>query len=470
MNADVGLARPSRKIPLHIKILISLALGIAVGLVINLAWSAQTWSSLGVGDVKAFLAGREAEANTGAGIAAAAVRFIVNANTFIGAIFIRALRFVAVPIVLFSLIAGVHSLGDLRKLGRIGGKTVAIFAATTVVAIMIGIGLALLVQPGTFIEDETRARLLAERTVDTAAAAARPGPWETLLAIVPANPFAALAAGEMLQVVTLAVIIGAGLTMIPAAKSATAAKVCDGLAEALAAVVSLIMRIAPVAVFALVVPVVAAMGTDVLGALAAYAAVVVVGLAVQLFGTYPLLVSLFARGASRIGYARFFKAMAPAQLLAVSSSSSNATLPVTMQCTRERLGVSEEITSFVCPLGATINMDGTALYQAVIAIFLAQVYGIPLGFVDYLAITVTATLVAVGSAGVPGASVVLIVVVLGSVGIPAEGVAIILGLDRVLDMCRTVVNITGDAAAAAAVAATEGQLKPPGGLDVRGAA
>jgi len=449
------------KLALHWKIVIGLLAGAAVGLALNLWWTDAAWSGVGVHDPAAYLAGRASEANADAGTPAAAARFAVRLNDLVGKLFVRCLRFIAVPIVLFSLIVGVASLGDLRKIGRIGGKTLAMFAATTVLAIVVGITGSQIVRPGLFVPEAQRAQLAAQRSSELASkvsAAAEVSPWKMALELVPQNPFEALAKGEMLQTIVLALTLGIGLTMIPRDRAGAAVSFCEAMADAITKVIELVMLAAPYAVFALIVPVAAGMGLEVLKALAVYSLVVVGGLAVMLLVAYPLILWTLTGRTGRVGYGRFFRAMAPAQLLAFSSSSSNATLPVTIECTHKRLGVSEEITSFVCPLGATINMNGTALYQAVAATFLAQLYGIPLTLGDQVMLVVTATLVSVGSAGVPGASIVLMVVVLQAVHVPAEGIAVILGMDRILDMCRTVVNISGDAMTAAVVASSEGQL------------
>ena len=288
--------------------------------------------------------------------------------------------------------------------------------------------------------------------------ATAPDTWKTLLDIVPKNPFKALAEGKMLQVVFLALAIGAALTLVPRQKAEPVIRAADGLTDAIIKLVHLIMLTAPVAVFCLISRVMAKMGLDVLGALAIYSLTVIGGLMVMTFLVYPLVLKVF----SGVGPRRFFKAIAPAQLLAFSSSSSSATLPVTMECVEERLGVSEEVTSFVVPLGATINMDGTALYQGVAALFIAQLYGIDLGMGAQLTIVLTATLASVGTAGVPGVGLIMLVIVLQAVGMPDDvmkgGIAIIFGVDRILDMCRTTTNVTGDCMVATVVAKVEGAL------------
>jgi proton glutamate symport protein len=454
-----------KRIPLHIWIVIGLLAGAVVGLGVNAVWSAEVWKSLGVVDSAAYMAGKAADANADAGGAAWVVRTTVQATDFIGQIFLKLLRFVAVPIVLFSLIVGVASLGDVRKLGRIGGKAILLFVITTAIAATIGLTLSNAVRPGRFVPPE-KAQELSAAQAATAQARIEAGAkvreelsvWSELTKVVPLNPFEALAKTEMLQVVFLATAIGVGLTLIPKTKANHVVAVCDGLQDSIAAILHLVMKMAPLAVFALMAVTIARLGLDVLGALIAYCLVAVLGLAIAQCGMYPAFLWFLTPKDRRISPSRFFSAMSPAMLLAFSSSSSSATLPVTMECTRDRLGVAEEIVSFVCPLGATVNMAGTALYQAVASTFLAQVFGIDLSLSQQITIVGLATLIAVGSPGVPGGSIVMMVIVLQTIHVPAEGIAIILAVDRILDMCRTVVNISGDAAVAAIVAGTEGKL------------
>lgn len=441
----------------HWKILIGLALGLLIGLLINEFWTEQTWAGLRVNDAAAFIANKPAEANADASFLAHSVRFISNANKLVGDLFMRGLRFIAVPIVLFSLIVGAAQLGDLRRVGRVGGKALGIFLVTTAVAVTIGLVLANVLRPGEFVSAQTRAALEAARAAEVAQRVGQRGDvptlWAQILDLVPANPFQALASANMLQVIVFALAVGVGLTMLPAAKAQPVIAVCDAMTEVMVKIVRGVMFIAPVAVLCLIAPVMANMGLEALRALSVYCMVLVVGLALVCFVHYPLWVLFVAR----ISPIRFFRALAPAQLLAFSSSSSSATLPVTMSCVRDRLGVSERITSFVCPLGATVNMDGTALYQGVATVFIAQMAAIPLSIGDQLTVVLTATLASIGTPGIPGAGVVLLVIVLESVGVPPAGIAVILGVDRLLDMFRTVVNVTGDAMVSAVVARSEGE-------------
>ncbi len=405
-------------------------------------------------------------ANSEAGFVAGVPRVIANVNKLVGDMFIRVLRLIAIPLVLFSLVMGASSLNDLRKLSRIGGKTIVIYLCTTAVSIAVGLTLANIIQPGTFVPQETRDRLAAmgEGTYQAKIGAkgeqtARElSPWDQILEIVPQNPFEALADAKMLQVVFAALMIGVGLTMIPKQKAAPIIAIADGMTEVVIKLVQVLMLAAPYAVFALIGRVVADMGLEVLGSLIVYGFVVISGLAIMMLVVYPLVLRFF----SPMGYARFFKAIAPAQLVAFSSSSSAATLPVTMECAEDRLGVSEEVSSFVLPLGATVNMDGTALYQGVAAIFIAQLYGIDVTFTDQLMIILTATLASIGTAAVPSAGLIMLVIVLQQLGfdqaVMAGGIAILFGVDRILDMCRTVCNITGDSMVATVIAASEGEL------------
>jgi len=452
--------KTKNRLALHWKILIGLVLGVVVGLAINLMWDEGTWASMGVDNVSAWIAGTSLEdENTGAGFAAHAAVFVRDLNTFIGELFMRGLRFIAVPIVVFSLIVGASSLNDLAKLSRIGGKTIGIYILTTAIAITIGLLFANVVKPGStrFISTETRDGLVAQYGVQADAqveAASKPDVWDTVLNIVPKNPFEAIAAGNMLQVVFASLLVGIALTLIKREKATPVIAFFDAMTDVIIKVVEIVLMIAPYAVFALIVVQIADLGLDILGALAVYSLVVVAGLLTMMFAVYPLGFKLLGG----IGYKRFYRAMSPAQLLAFSSASSSATLPVTMECAEQRLGVKEEVSSFVLPIGATINMDGTALYQGVAAVFIAQLYGMDLTIMQQLTIVLTATLASIGTAGVPGVGMIMLVIVLQSVGIPLAGIAVILGVDRILDMCRTSCNITGDAMVCALVASSEGAI------------
>lgn len=457
------------KLALHWRILIGLIAGIVVGLAINLLWTDGTWQSMGVNDPGAFVSGSSAVRNAAqaeggpnhdASFVAHAARFIRNANSFVGDLFMNGLKFIAVPIVLFSLAAGIASLNDVTKVGRIGTKTIVLYLATTALAITLGLVLANLIGPGESFPQELRDQLAAAEAVNaegklrSADDARDRGTWATLLDLMPTNPFEAMAKGNTLQVVVVGLLVGIALTLIPRAKATPLIALFDGMTEVVIKIVEIVLILAPFAVFALIVEVLADLGINVLGSLLKYCLTVIAGLALMIFVVYPLILRVL----SPVRYARFFRAISPAQLLALSSSSSGATMPVTMECVHKRLGVSEDITSFVIPVGATINMDGTALYQGVAAAFIAQLYGLDLTIGQQLTIVLTATLASIGTAAVPGVGIVMLVIVLESVGIPLEGIAVILGVDRILDMCRTSCNVTGDCMVAAVVAASENEL------------
>ena len=379
---------------------------------------------------------------------------------WLGDIFIRLLNMIAIPLVLASLTVGAASLGDIKKFARIGSKTLAFYLITTAIAISIGLVAANIIQPGERMNVETKERLLsvyskdAETKVETAEGY---NFVNEIVNLIPKNPFAAIANAEMLQIVLFALMLGLVLSLIPKSKGEPVIKFFDGLSEAMIKMVDLIMLTAPIGVFALISATVGEFGFDILQTLFWYAATVLIGLIFHTLGVYTLIIKLF----SRLKVSTFFKGMRKAQTIAFSTSSSAATLPVNMECCQENLGVSKSITSFVLPLGATINMDGTALYQGVAAVFIAQVFGMDLNLMQQLTIVLTATLASIGTAPVPGVGIIMLIIVLKSVGISEEGIALILGVDRILDMCRTITNITGDAAVAVAVASSEGEILHP---------
>jgi Na+/H+-dicarboxylate symporter len=382
-----------------------------------------------------------------------------------GTIFINSLKMIAIPLIVASLVKGVSDLRDLSKLSRMGLRTVLLYLVTTVISVSIGLLIVNVVRPGATINEETRQELItsfegqAKAKEDAAAAQKEKGPLQALVDVVPSNIFdAATKNGAMLQVIFFSIFFGVGLILIDDEKSGPVKAFFDGLNEVILKMIDMIMLAAPYGVFALLAAlVVEAPSIDVFRALIYYAICVVVGLGLMMFVVYPLLAHVLAG----VGYRRFFRAISPAQLLAFSTSSSAATLPVTMERVEEHLGVEKEVTSFVLPIGATVNMDGTSLYQAVAAVFIAQVLGMDLGFYEQLTIVVTATLASIGSAAVPGAGMVMLVIVLGAIGVPASGLALIFAVDRPLDMCRTSVNVTGDATVCAIVAKSVGKLGEP---------
>lgn len=375
-----------------------------------------------------------------------------------GTIFIRLITMIAVPLVLASLIVGAASLKDTRKISRIGGKTIFIFILTTAISITIGLGIGNIAQPGKGLDPNVTQQLKEKysSSVEQKVMNVNVSIIDEIVNIVPQNPFYSLATkrGEMMQVVFFALFLGIVLTQIKQEKALHVINFFDGINLAMIKIIEAVMVVAPIGVFALIASVVADFGFDILIPLGKYSAVVVGGLIAHVFITYGLMVKLF----SKVPLKRFFKGMTEAQLLAFSSSSSAATLPVNMKVCETKIGIKEEITSFVLPVGATVNMDGTALYQGVATLFIAQVYGIDLNMGQQLTIILTATLASIGTAAVPGVGMVMLVIVLQSTHIPIEGIALIFGVDRILDMLRTVVNITGDAATASVIASQENLL------------
>jgi Na+/H+-dicarboxylate symporter len=363
----------------------------------------------------------------------------------IGTLFLNMIKMIIVPLVFSSLVVGASSIGDPKSLGRIGGKTLAYYLVTTAVAVSIGLLLSTLLKPGVGLSIPIDA---------TAEAAEAPSIISTLVNIVPANPLQGLVSGNILQVIAFALFLGVASTGLPEDKARPFTAFFESLAEIMYKLTALIMLLAPFGVFALIVPVVANYGLDVLMPLSMVILAVYLGCIIHAVITYSTAVKLFAK----ISPLTFFKGVAPAAVTAFSTTSSAGTLPVTIRSTRENLGVSEKISSFVLPLGATINMDGTALYQGVCALFLAQVYGIDLTMGQMMTIILTATLGSIGTAGVPGAGFIMLTLVLQSVGLPLEGLALIAGIDRILDMARTSVNVVGDASCAVVVAASEDEI------------
>lgn len=386
----------------------------------------------------------------------------------IGTIFIDLLKLIAVPLVLCSLVVGVASLNDMTRLSKMGGKTVGIYMVTTLLAVTIGLTVVNVMQPGATLPDETRASLIESygERMDERESVADQVQQRNILEffsdMVPENFFqAASNNSNMLQIVFIAILLGIGLVNIPAQKGEPVILFFDSLNDVIIKIVDLIMKTAPYGVFALMASVIVDLAGDNIGqallllrALAWYGLAVVIGLILHVFIVYSSLFKLF----SKMKLRDFFKAIQPAVLLGFSTSSSLATLPVTMERVEKKLGVSDEVSSFVLPVGATINMDGTSLYQAVAAVFIAQALGMDLTIAQQLTIVLTATAASIGAAGVPGAGIIMLVIVLQSVNIPIEGIALILGIDRILDMLRTAVNVTGDAAVSVAVAYTEGKL------------
>lgn len=423
------------KLALHWKILIGMVLGALVGYIMT----SQGWA-----------------------------QFVKDWIAPFGTIFIRLLKMIAIPLIIASLVKGISDLEDIAKFSKIGIRTILIYIATTLVAISIGLGLVHIIQPGNNVTEETLNELLAENgsnassKISNASQQMESGPLQPLVDIVPDNIFAAMSNnGLMLQVIFFVILFGICLLLVSKEQAAPLKKVFSSLNEVILKMVDLMMLYAPLGVFALMANLVAdTKRPDLFIALISYALTVFAGLLLMI-SFYLLVVYLYT--GRKPGF--FLKGISPAQLVAFSTSSSAATLPVTMERVEEHLGVEEEITSFVCPVGATINMDGTSLYQAVAAVFICQALGVPLGFGEIIMILATALLASIGSAAVPGAGVVMLIIVLESIDFPSEllgtGIAMILAVDRPLDMLRTMVNVTGDAAVSMIVGHSSGQLHYP---------
>ncbi|WP_333808984.1 dicarboxylate/amino acid:cation symporter [Flavobacterium sp.] len=387
--------------------------------------------------------------------------FIVDWVKPFGTIFINLLKLIAVPLILGSLIKGISDLKDVSKLSKMGGRTIGMYVLTTILAVSIGLVIVNIIKPGSYISEQTRTELVANYTsdanskIEAAAKQKEVGPLQSLVDIVPDNIIKASADnGNMLQVIFFAVIFGVAMILIPEEKSKPVKDFFDSFNEVILKMIDLIMLFSPFGVFALLAAIVAeSPSLDLFKALGMYGLTVLIGLFLVIC-VYLVLVKVFAKKSPKF----FFNGISPAQLLAFSTSSSAATLPVTMERTVDHLGVDDEVASFVLPIGATINMDGTSLYQAVAAVFIAQSFGMDLSLATQLGIIVTATLASIGSAAVPGAGMVMLVIVLAQAGIPEAGLALIFAIDRPLDMCRTTVNVTGDAAVSMIVAKSVNKL------------
>ncbi len=382
-----------------------------------------------------------------------------------GTIFINVLKLIAIPLIIASLIKGVSDLKDITELSRLGIRTFMLFIFTTIMSITIGLLVVNLIKPGNLVSDGTRIELMknygAEVDGKTSAAAENlhRGPLQMLIDVVPSNIFeAASSNGNMLQVIFFVIFFGIGLILIPSKTAEPVKGFFDGMNEVILKMIDLVMLFAPYGVFALMAALVTeAPGADIFVALGAYAGTVVLGLLFMILVFYPVLLKLFT--GTNPGF--FLKGIAPAQLVAFSTSSSAATLPVTMERVEEHLGVDKQVTSFVCPVGATINMDGTSLYQAVAAVFISQAFGHDVTFSEQLTIVLTALLASIGSAAVPGAGLLMLVIVLESIGVSPAGIALIFAIDRPLDMLRTSVNVTSDAFCAMMIGKSVGKLGKP---------
>ena len=402
-----------RKLPLWARVLIALFAGLLVGVVAD---------SLRGGDV-------------------------VNAILPLGSVFIKLLSMLIVPLIFSALVIGTAGVGNLQKLGRIGRKTAGLYALTTIVAVAIGLGLGILFQPGAGVElEQDVAREIREF----------PGLIPTLVNSIPANPVKALADGNIVQLIMFAIFSGLCISLA-GHRARVVLDFFEGLAEVMFKMTGIVIEYAPYGVFALIAVVAGEHGVDLLRPLTKLILLIYAGSFLHGLLVYGSLVKVWGK----LSPLRFFQGLSNAMLLAFTTSSSTATLPVTMQCAQENLGVSKDVASFVLPVGSTINMDGTALYLGTATVFIAQFYGIPLSVGDYLTIAVTSIIVSIGAAGVPGAAAIMIALVLQQIRLPAEGVALIVGIDRILDMARSCLNVTGDACVSVVVAESEGELNPP---------
>ena len=380
----------------------------------------------------------------------------------IGTIFINSLKLIAMPLILGSLIKGVSDLKDISKLSRMGGRTLIIYICTTVFAVLIGLVLVNTISPGKSIKEETRNDLIlayeegAKLKQDAAEEQLESGPLQALVDLVPENIFDATTENKnMLQVIFFAIFFGIALILIPQEKARPAKEFFDSFNSVILKLIDFVMLAAPYGVFGLLASlVVESPSIDLFKALGMYAITLIIGLFLMII-VYAVIVKLF----TNLNPFSFIRGISPAQLLAFSTSSSAATLPATMDCVENNLSVDKEVSSFVLPIGATINMDGTSLYQAVAAVFIAQTFGMDLSFGTQMGIVLTATLASIGAAAVPSAGMVMLVIVLSQAGIPEAGLALIFAVDRPLDMCRTITNVTGDAAVSMLVAKSMGKLK-----------
>jgi len=413
-------------VKLHNKILLGLVLGAGTGIASKLAF----------GDAPELL------------------WIVENVATPVGQVFLRMLFMIVVPLIFGSVTLGVASLGDLSRIGRIGGKAMGFFFITTAFAATIGLTLVNLIGPGRSLAPEVRTQLLAEYSGEADARVGAAGKFgvETFVNIVPRNPVDSAARGDMLGLIFFSLTCGIALTQLSKERAQPIMAVLEGLVDVVTRIIGYAMKIAPYGVAGLIFGVTVRFGAEVLQSLALYVGTVLLGLAIQLFG----VTGLIARFVVGIPYGRFFGKCRALMVTAFSTSSSNATLPENIRTAEEQFAVPREIASFVLPLGATMNMNGTALFEGMTVLFLAQVFGVELSLTSQVIVIVMSVITAVGAAGVPGGSIPLLVLILETVGVPGEGIALILGVDRILDMSRTVPNVMGDQLTALVVARSEG--------------
>jgi Na+/H+-dicarboxylate symporter len=408
-----------KEMSLTLKVLIGMVTGILIGLAINLG---------GMNAAGSFIN-----------------EYIVNGLFHVvGKMFVSALKMLVVPLVLLSLISGVCGIGNLSTLGRVGGKSFALYMLTTAIAIASAIGLSIIAAPGKGMNAETAATFTGKEA---------PPLTDVLINIVPTNPVQALASSEMLQIIFFAILLGISILMV-GKKAKDLMKGVEIGNEVMMKMVHIIMSIAPYAVFCLIAQSMAELGLDLLGHLAGYVLVLVAALMLHLFVTLMIILKVF----SGLSPTMFLKKMRSVQVFGFSTASSNATIPVTLRTLTERLGVDNSVASFTVPFGATINMDGTAIMQGVATVFIANVYNVELGVIGYLTVILMSVLASVGTAGVPGVGLIMLSMVFTQVGLPVEGIGLILGVDRLLDMIRTAVNVSGDAVVSSVVAKSEGKM------------
>ena len=431
-------ASERRGMPLHTRILLGLVIGAAAGVACNLLWKD----------------GHEL------------VWFTDNIAGPVGQVFLRLLFMVVVPLVFTSITLGVASLGDIRRIGRVGGRTLVFFLGTTALAAALGLTLVNLIRPGESLDPAVRAQLLAEYSGEAgekvAASQVTGFGVETFVNIIPRNPVAAAANGDMLGLIFFSLVLGIALTMMAKERAAPLMSVLETVSEAVMLMIGFAMKVAPVGVAGLIFSVTAKFGFDVLRSLGLYAIMVLIGLAIHQFAILPTL----ARIITGIRPLDFLRRIRGLMITAFSTSSSNATLPTSIKTAEEQFGVPSHIAGFVLPLGATMNMNGTALFEGMTVLFLAQVFGVHLGLAEQAIVIGMSVITAVGAAGVPSGSIPLLVMVLVMVGVPGEGIALILGVDRILDMSRTVPNVTGDVLTSLYITRREGiPLAPPAPAD-----
>lgn len=407
----------NKKVSLTIKILAGLVLGIVFGIIANLFFGKTLNNAI--------------------------IKWTLEPA---GAMFLRGIKMLVVPLVLCSLICGTASVGDVKKLGRVGIKTLIYYTTTTAIAISIAIGVATIIKPGS-----GGAGLIS--SVENFKASEAPFIMDVFVNMIPTNPIESLVKGEMLQIITFAILFGIAATLIGKTVEPMI-NVIKQINEVLLKIIGIVMLFAPIGVFALISKVIMLQGTDVLLKLLKYGVTIILVLAIQTVLVYGTALKVIGH----VSPVKFFKKFWAVMVVAFSTSSSNATIPMNLETCKEKLGVPESIASFTIPLGATINMDGTAIMQGVATVFISQVYGIPLTINQLLMVVLTATLASVGTAGVPGVGLITLSMVLQQVGLPVEGITLVLGIDRILDMIRTAVNVTGDASATVIMATSENEL------------